>query len=240
MNGDQPDLFTEQQAVNGDAGIVKDLDKLFELSVQAYYAVMNALMDDTLDKTKLQKYTLKILNTVRIFETRASAGPCAKKDSPDFQLAVRAAADSAAADRGDPLVREVLGSAYRVGREIHRLIGLLRFNPGRNGIWIARCAPDNSVLPAFAEYFTRRFCEDPWAIIDEKRGLALVRSTGREPCMGPLSVFPFLADINCPKDEWEDLWRDYHRTVCISNRKNPVLQLQLMPRRYWKYLPEIN
>jgi len=242
-SGIQPDLFDND---NKDAGLAQngidllDLDKLFELSVQAYSAVVNARMDDSLDKSCLDFYIQKVLGAVQVFEAQSLSAPGRKKINVDGQLALRAAADRAAADRGDPLVRTVLDSAYRVGHEIHRLTGLLRFSPDKNGVWIARCAPDNSILPALAEHFTLRFGDDPWVIMDEKRGLALVRFKDADPCLGPLALFPFLSAPDIPDDEWEELWRSYHRIISIENRKNPALQLQLMPRRYWKYLPEIN
>jgi probable DNA metabolism protein len=40
-------------------------------------------------------------------------------------------------------------------------------------------------------------------------------------------------------DEWEELWRHYHRTINNESRKNLHLQRKLMPKRYWKYLPEM-
>jgi probable DNA metabolism protein len=39
-------------------------------------------------------------------------------------------------------------------------------------------------------------------------------------------------------DEWEELWKHYHKTINNEDRDNPGLQKQLMPKRYWKYLPE--
>jgi probable DNA metabolism protein len=39
-------------------------------------------------------------------------------------------------------------------------------------------------------------------------------------------------------DGWEELWRTYHRSITIENRKNPELQKRFMPTRYWKYLTE--
>jgi len=212
------------------------MEKLYELSADAYSAVANARMDDSLNKTCLPLYIQKVLDAVQAVTVATPSG----KNETAAQLAAREAADRAASDRGDPLVRIVLESAQRVGREIHRLMGLLRFNPRNDGIWLARCAPDNSILHVFAWYFMRRFGEVPWVIIDEKRGLALVRLANEEPVLGPLSAFPFLSELDLAEDDWEELWRSYHKSVNIENRKNPALQIQLMPRRYWKYLPEIN
>jgi probable DNA metabolism protein len=40
-------------------------------------------------------------------------------------------------------------------------------------------------------------------------------------------------------DPWEDLWRNYHRSINNEGRKNPGLQRKLMPQRYWPYLSEM-
>jgi hypothetical protein len=185
------------------------------------------------------------------------------------------AAEQAAADREEPAVQAVLEAAYKTGREIDRLMGLLRFNPNRRGLYVARCSPDHFVLPGLGEYFLLRFGGTPWAIIDEKRGLCLCRFPGTAPGIFPVTR-EFLRRLDSPgaadggaapgdvpgdarhppdlqafpgpaaspaaedlPDPWEELWRNYHRSVNNENRKNPDLQRQFMPRRYWKYLPEM-
>ena len=201
-----------------------NIEELLGLSERAYQTVISAQMNEALAISDLESYIYKIFSAGRGHKSRAGA---------------RSAAEKVAFDRGDPLVRIVLQAAYRVDHEIHRFMGLLRFNPRPDGIWLARCAPDNFILPAFAGHFTARFGQAPWAIIDEKRSLALLRLEGEDPCFGILSSFPFLSSPEAPQDDWEELWRSYHRSINIDNRKNPALQLQFMPRRYWKYLPEL-
>jgi probable DNA metabolism protein len=132
-------------------------------------------------------------------------------------------------------VETALAAAHKVWKELDRLRGLLRFSPDRGGVYLARCAPDHFVLPGFAGHFTTRFGETPWAIIDERRGLALVRGPGAAPRLVPLEEAPH--SIATP-DPWEDLWRSYHKVIANETRSNPKLQQQFMPRRYWKYLPE--
>jgi probable DNA metabolism protein len=96
------------------------------------------------------------------------------------------------------------------------------------------------VLPGLADHFTLRFGEAPWAIIDERRGLALVRRVGEAARIIPREEAPQSAAVpGTHKDPWEDLWRNYHRVVANESRVNPRLQQQFMPQRYWKYLPEL-
>ena len=37
---------------------------------------------------------------------------------------------------------------------------------------------------------------------------------------------------------YRSLWKAYYKAINIPERKNTRLMLRLLPRRYWKYLPE--
>jgi len=132
---------------------------------------------------------------------------------------------------------------YAVQHEIHRMMGLLRFSPDANGEFIAKCAPDHNILPELAVYFTARFGETPWSIIDEKRGIRLRRLPGGVPKLTDFtsSKAPQEDEVSTSSniDDWEELWKHYHKTINNEDRNNPKLQRQLMPQRYWKYLPEV-
>jgi probable DNA metabolism protein len=95
------------------------------------------------------------------------------------------------------------------------------------------------VLPGLAGHFTRRFGETPWAILDERRGLALVRSLGEDARLIALEEVPRGIAVPGRDDPWEEFWRNYHRVAANESRINPQLQRQFMPKRYWQYLPEL-
>jgi len=191
---------------------------IFELSVDAYYTALYAQMSCKPIKREITAFIEKV--------SRAKN---------------RDEANRAARDRGDSDVLTVLKEAGKVTHEIHRLTGMLRFSPESDGVYTARCAPDNFILPALAEHFTLRFGETPWAIIDEKRGLCLRKANGSEAVLVPLPSGLSEAVAGKGKtDSWEDLWRLYHKSINNESRKNPRLQRQLMPERYQKYLTELN
>jgi probable DNA metabolism protein len=214
--------------------------ELRRLSPIAYNAAVLAVLSE-----------LPLGNSVPRFCRKAlSAAAAAERAGGVFAgEAARLAANRVSGDRGDDDVRAVLEAAAKVTREIDRLRGLLRFCPDKAGIYIARCAPDHFALPALAGHFELRFGGTPWAIIDEKRRLALVRLSGEKtrlvngaedpaaPAASPDRTVPAGKPA---KDRWEELWRTYHRSVDNEVRKNPKLQRQFMPERYWKYLTEMN
>jgi probable DNA metabolism protein len=197
---------------------VPDISCIFELSADAYYAALYAQMSCKPIKKEIAAFIEKV--------SRAEN---------------RDEADHAGKDRGDNDVLAVLKEASKVTHEIHRITGMLRFSPESDGVYTARCAPDNFILPALAEHFTLRFGETPWAIIDEKRRLCLRKTSGSEAVLVPYTPgFSGAVAEKCKTDSWEDLWRLYHKSINIESRKNPRLQLQLMPERYQKYLTELN
>jgi probable DNA metabolism protein len=206
--------------------------ELVRLSAEAYGVLLHGWMSELPIGGELVRFGRKILSAGR----KAAAS---RRESPfAVQLAERRAVERVLGDRGDPDVAAVLEAASKVRQEIHRLLGFLRFSSGPQGQYAARCAPDHFVLPALAAPFRRRFKELSWAIHDEKRGLRLVRLPGEEPELHATGGdFPACGEEGA--DPWEELWRRYHRVVSIENRRNPGLQRQFIPLRYWDYLPEM-
>ncbi|MDR2072166.1 MAG: TIGR03915 family putative DNA repair protein [Spirochaetaceae bacterium] len=135
--------------------------------------------------------------------------------------------------------------AYKMWKEFDRLRGFLRFTLDGRGRYLARCAPDYFILPLLGEHFVLRFGRVPWVIVDEKRNLALLRDRGKKPALyrlrhGRAAEAGILSPVAAEAvDPWEGLWQNYHRSINNKDRANPELQRQFMPKRYWKYLPEM-
>ncbi|GHT56330.1 hypothetical protein FACS1894109_04940 [Spirochaetia bacterium] len=215
---------------------------LYAVSADAFDTFAAAWMSELPIEAEIIRFGFKTLAAAKkaaaqktAHAPRRAAGKSAPADWTAGEEA-RLGAARQAHDRGDADVRAVLAAAYKAAHEIDRMRGFLRFSPNEDGVYVARCAPDHFVLPALAFHFTRRFGEQAWAIIDERRGLCLSRNPGGEPRLFDLLSEPLPAD----NDPWTDLWRHYHRTINNESRKNPLLQRQFMPERYWKYLPELN
>ena len=146
-------------------------------------------------------------------------------------------------NRLDENIQTVLKASAKVYYEIHRMMGLLRFTPNAEGEFIAECEPDHFILPALGEYFSSRFGETAWSIIDKKRNINLRRPKNEK--IRTCRLNDERLKLNLPQrtggknsDKWEELWKHYHMTINNEDRRNPDLQRQLMPKRYWKYLPE--
>jgi probable DNA metabolism protein len=190
--------------------------KLFDISHDAFESYIYARMSELPIENEISAFTNKVLAA----ETR--------------ELAYRAATD-----RGDPNALAVLNAAGKVTIETHRMMGLLRFSP-QEETFTARCAPDHFVLPTIGEFFTARFADIPWAIIDEKRRLKMGCSKGEKLKLEPLTQQESASSVTEGADEWEKLWQHYHKTINNESRSNPNLQRRFMPKRYWNYLSEKN
>ncbi|MCL2213642.1 MAG: TIGR03915 family putative DNA repair protein [Treponema sp.] len=200
-------------------GIMRDL---FELSFNAFDNILHAWLSELPVERETIAFGKKVI---------------AASITADSSEKKRVAAEKAVSDRLDSDTLAVINTMAKVYRETDRMMGLLRFSPNDNGEFIARCEPDHFVLPALSEYFTSRFGETSWSVIDEKRRLCL-RRHNREKVKIFILNSEDVMESAANNDEWEELWKHYHNIINNEDRNNPDLQRQLMPQRYWKYLPE--
>lgn len=135
----------------------------------------------------------------------------------------------------NPHVKKVHEVSRKVGSEIHRLKGLLRFRELDDGTLWAPVEPDHQVLLPLAHHFRRRLPGERGIIHDLRRNLAI----GWD-CDGVDYLEP-PADFQPSKTEEavQELWQTYFKSATIRERINPRLQRQCMPVRYWKWLTEI-
>jgi len=142
--------------------------------------------------------------------------------------------------QADDRVRRMHALASRVGGEIHRLKGLLRFRRLDDGSWWAPADPDHRVLLPVAHHFRRRMPGERWVLHDVRRNAAVVWD-GRELREADASALweSGAPRLNPKERSTEDLWRAFFRRIAVPGRENPALQARHMPRRYWKHLVEL-
>jgi len=142
---------------------------------------------------------------------------------------------------GDPIVKAVEAAEQRVGFEVHRLCGLVRFseiqNPGAGGVILySKLEPDNDVLEFLATHFADRFKSEPVIIHDLRREKALFAFDRK------WDISPLPADSGILKTERESdlaaLWKQYFDVMATRERINPRCQRQFLPVRYRKHLTE--
>lgn len=149
----------------------------------------------------------------------------------------------AAQNWADGTVRAIRRQSGRVFHEIARLHGFVRFERLPGGLYYARVAPDHPILPLLAPHFAARFADQRWLIHDLKRNSG-VYYDGRRWAFLPEVSFPTAPDkaLAAPDPQEElcqEIWRAYFAAIAVEERRNPRLQRQRLPRRYWENMTEM-
>lgn len=144
-----------------------------------------------------------------------------------------------------PQVHPLHKIARRVGREVERILGLLRF--ADNGQFLyAALSPDHDILTLIADHFADRMANERWIIHDRKRSLAVIydgknghaKGTGTR-CRWYLISLDHEPQFSLPEeDRYQELWRLYFSEIGIDSRRNLRLQAQFVPQRYRQHLVE--
>ena len=145
---------------------------------------------------------------------------------------------------GDPVVKAVEAAEYRVGYEVHRLCGLIRFEEvaetgGGNTLLYSEIEPDNDVLEFLAPHFADRFKCEPIIIHDLKRDKALFAFGRKWEVYAADGINNAGIEATECEQDYSALWKRYFDIMAIAERKNPGCQRRFMPVRYWKRLTEM-
>lgn len=134
-----------------------------------------------------------------------------------------------------PTVIEMSAIRARVTGEAHKLKGFLRFMENAAGVLYAPYSPDNDITDILAVHFAARFSNQRFVIHDIKRKIAAMYD-------GDEIVLTSVGDAEIYLSEYEryfeDLWKQYYKSVNIQSRPHEKQMRGYMPVRYWKFLPE--
>jgi len=148
-------------------------------------------------------------------------------------------------DLSDPSVWKVKQLSNRVKHEAHQMQAFVRFKLTKDQLYYALIEPDHNVLPLISRHFEGRYADQRWLIYDLKRSYGIYYDlktvTTVEINFNPgISSSRYIADISDEREEFfQELWRKYFSSVNIPARKNIKLQVNQMPKRYWKHMIEM-
>lgn len=148
---------------------------------------------------------------------------------------------------GDDDVLRIKDIALKVGTDARKLIQFVRFQETADGIYFAPVTPSYNVLSLIVPHFKARYADQPWIIYDTRRntGLYYDRRSVTEISFSPQTLSELRLGIldkeKVSEEEalFQQLWKEYFRSITIKERLNPKVQRAHMPRRYWKYLTEL-
>ncbi|WP_343681587.1 TIGR03915 family putative DNA repair protein [Acinetobacter baylyi] len=147
---------------------------------------------------------------------------------------------------------DVLGVSQwtkQVGREKHRMEAFVRFKKTTEGLFISLVRPDFNVLPLIERHFKARYQDQKWLIYDEKRqygiyyDLKKIHQVHLDATTVDKNVengFSQNFDLELDDQEalYDQLWKDYFKSVNIEARRNIKLHIQYVPKHYWRYMNE--
>lgn len=135
----------------------------------------------------------------------------------------------------NPIIYKIIKTARSIQRQIHKLMGLLRFREIEGGYLYASFTSDFNVIGPLTLHFSRRFPEERLIIHDTKRRKALFVEKGM------LYEVVFLNTLPPDTDEESffcQLWQRYHQNISITERENKKLQRQNIPIKFQHWLTE--
>ncbi|KRD07342.1 DNA metabolism protein [Flavobacterium sp. Root901] len=141
-------------------------------------------------------------------------------------------------------VLEIRKATHLTRRESHRMKAFVRFKLTKDNLYYAIVEPDCDVLPLIENHFKNRYADQRWLIYDAKRKYGIYydlqnTTTVQLEFNSDSNSSKFLAEISDDNEEFfQNLWRQFFKSVNIESRKNTKLHLQHMPKRYWKNLTE--
>lgn len=130
--------------------------------------------------------------------------------------------------------------AHNTSGEVHSYKGFARFRELQGGVFYSDISPENDCLPFLAEHFSDRFCGSRFILHDVRRNTAVIYDgTQWMLCDVPPESVARL-DKMAQTDIYTDLWQVFYNAIGIEQRHNHKLRRSMMPKRYWRHLPEMN
>lgn len=138
---------------------------------------------------------------------------------------------------GNDCVMTLYEMARKTGNEAHLLKGFLRFSELDNGVLYAEFAPKTDCVSLVAGHFRNRLSSVPFIINDRTRKKAAIYT------VGDFDILPYDSfvkpEVTEKEAEFRSMWKSFYRTVSIAERKNEACRRTHMPKRFWRYMCEM-
>jgi probable DNA metabolism protein len=150
-------------------------------------------------------------------------------------------------DYRDERVLGIKNLSRKVSREACKMIEFVRFQKTADDIYFSPVSPDYNVLPLIGKHFQNRLPDQQWVIYDIKRKYGLFYDlkdvseiTIDNRYFSTLSGKIEEAVLSEDEKQFQNLWKDYFNSINIKERKNLRQQMHFMPKKYRKFLTEVD
>jgi probable DNA metabolism protein len=145
-------------------------------------------------------------------------------------------------DYGNKYVLRMAELLRMIRREKHRMEAFIRFQKLQDETYYAAIEPDFNVLPLLGKHFKNRYTDQKWIIYDMKRNYGLFYNLFKLEyiTLDFSTAKPDNVISTYTEDEglYQNLWKNYFKSVNIPARKNTKLHMRHIPKRYWRFLTE--
>lgn len=143
---------------------------------------------------------------------------------------------------GEPCVYRIFELCRATNREACHHLEFLRFSELENGVLFATIHPKDNVLPYLANHFTDRLPADNFMIYDETHLTVAVHAALKNYILTDARDLDLekIKRYSSKEPEYRKLWLTFFDHVAIESRRNPHLQMQNIPKRYWADTPELS
>lgn len=136
-------------------------------------------------------------------------------------------------------VNSALKISQFVSRENHKYKGFLRFRELFNNILYAEIEPKNNILEILGKHFKQRLRNEYWIIKDVRRNLICLYDKKDILILNSDSFSLHTTNNSDNEDKYKNMWTLFYNTIGIESRKNDRCRMNFMPKRYWKYITEM-
>lgn len=233
--------------------------KEFDVQVTTLNCVQTSLLDELQEVTSNDLHAERVWNALklkisetsirRFYYSFLSEQTIAFQHLFNFAIYVFNSTGKVEQNFGHPDVLALSQWAKQVGREKHRMEAFVRFKKCKDGLFLALVHPDFNVLPIIERHFKARYQDQKWLIYDEKRAYGIyydlkdmhqvnlnVNEIDKNQLNGASQNFSI--ELDDEEILYDQLWKDYFKSVNIVARKNMKLHIQYVPKRYWRYMNE--
>ena len=172
----------------------------------------------------------KVANTIKL------------KLSNDIYEMIFTVAQSIADNINDEYIFQFNKIYKKAANEAHFYIEILRFNENANGFLTARIEPDNNIIYMIIDHFNDRLHCENFLIYDVRRNIAYIHMNNNTAFFYNdynNELLKQLDDFSDNENDIQNLWIRFYNTIAIKERVNYKCQINMLPLKYRKYLPEL-
>ena len=124
-----------------------------------------------------------------------------------------------------------------MAREASHLLQFVRLGETETGVYYSEITPTYPVLPLIMPHFVHRLNTQAFVIYDKTHKQAGLYN-GRQWVLTDADNAQPPA-YTAEERQYRQLWKTFYDTVAITERINPKLRQQFMPKKYWRNMVEM-